>query len=43
MMTDPWRTVVLDCHESLGIRDNQMIVKRDEKEIAVPVWNRFEN
>ena len=36
-MTNPWRTIILDCHESLGICDNQMIIKRNEDKMAVPV------
>lgn len=36
-MTNAWRTIVLDCHESLSLCDNQMVVKHEEEKTTVPI------
>ena len=36
-MTNAWRTIVLDCHESLSLCDNQMVVEQEENKVTVPI------
>ena len=37
MESNSWRTIVLDNHESLGICNNQMVMKQDDNDISIPV------
>lgn len=37
MMTNAWRTIIAEPHESFGIRDNQLLIQNEDSEITIPL------
>ena len=37
MMTNAWRTIIAEPHESFGIRDNQLLIQNEDSEKTIPL------
>ena len=37
MILNAWRTLILESHESLSLRDNQILITEGEKETSIPM------